>query len=396
MTISDATGGSCVDTTPSPLTGSPVTYECSLTSTTVGVKTLTATYSGNGIYAGSSDTELHTVGAGIATKLAITSISPTSPTAGTAFSVVVQSQDAAGTAANVTSTTGVLLSLNTGTGTLGGTLTGSILNGASSVTISGVTYSKAETGVILTAARTSGMSLTAGNSAAFTVVAAANRLSFTQQPGGGAAGAAWSQQPVVKVLDASNNVVTTDSTSTVSLAISTNPAGGTLTCTSGTSMRVTSGVATFSGCSINLSSASAYTLGATSSASYTAATSSAFSITGVLPKLTISVVSAPGNKPTSGYTTKTPKTVAVGTYVTWRFGGGSTIAGQRVNVKVARKVNGVWGNPVYYKSLWADQFGVVRFPYKSNSATAINVRVEWPGNTSWGVSTSKALGAYWK
>ena len=109
-----------------------------------------------------------TAGAGIATKLAITSISPPSPTVGAAFSVVVQSQDASGNPANVTSTTGVSLSLHTGTGSLGGTLTGSIPSGANSVTISGVTYSKAESGVSLTA---SGGSLTPGNSAPFTVVA---------------------------------------------------------------------------------------------------------------------------------------------------------------------------------------------------------------------------------
>jgi hypothetical protein len=113
-----------------------------------------------------------TAGAGAAAKLAITSISPQSPTAGAAFNVVVQSQDVAGTPANVTSRTAVSLSLNAGSGTLGGTLTGSIAKGASSVTISGVRYSKAETGVRLTATRTSGMSpLASGSSAAFTVVA---------------------------------------------------------------------------------------------------------------------------------------------------------------------------------------------------------------------------------
>ena len=113
-----------------------------------------------------------TAGAGIATKLAITSISPTSPTAGAAFTVVVQAQDAAGNPANVTSTTGVALSLNTGTGTLGGTLTGSIASGASSVAFLNVTYSRAETGVSLTATRTSGMSpLASGTSAPFTVLA---------------------------------------------------------------------------------------------------------------------------------------------------------------------------------------------------------------------------------
>jgi predicted RNA methylase len=140
----------------------------------VGLRDVTA--SGSGTCAGFSfvgiDAFSVTAGAGTATKLAITSISPPSPTVDTAFSVVVQSQDASGNPTNVTSTTGVSLSLDTGTGTLGGTLTGSIVNGANSVTISGVTYSKVETGVRLTAARTSGMSpLAAGTSAAFTVVA---------------------------------------------------------------------------------------------------------------------------------------------------------------------------------------------------------------------------------
>ena len=111
-------------------------------------------------------------GAGTATKLAITSITPASPSAGAAFSVVIQSQDASGNPANVTLSTGVALSLHTGTGTLGGTLTGLIASGANSVTIAGVTYSKAETGVALTVARTSGMSpLASGNSATFTVIA---------------------------------------------------------------------------------------------------------------------------------------------------------------------------------------------------------------------------------
>jgi hypothetical protein len=145
----------------------------------VGLRDVTA--SGSGRCADFSFTGIGkftvTAGAAIATKLAITSISPPSPTAGIGFSVVVQSQDAGGNPAGVTSTTGVSLSLHAGTGTLGGTLTGYIANGASSVTISGVTYSKAERDVILTATRTSGMSpLASGNSAPFTVVAGFTRL----------------------------------------------------------------------------------------------------------------------------------------------------------------------------------------------------------------------------
>ncbi len=104
------------------------------------------------------------------TKLAITSINGGSnPTYGTAFNIVVQAQDAGGNARNVNSDTAITLGLNTGTGSLGGTLTGTILAGTSSVTISSVTYGKAENGVILAATRSSGDSLTAGNSSSFNV-----------------------------------------------------------------------------------------------------------------------------------------------------------------------------------------------------------------------------------
>jgi autotransporter-associated beta strand protein len=109
-------------------------------------------------------------GAAVPSKLAITSVNGgSSPTAGTGFSVVVQAQNVYGTVANVSSNTAVTISLNTGSGTLGGTLTGTITAGTSSVTISGVTYTKAESGVVLTATRTSGDNLTAGNSSSFTV-----------------------------------------------------------------------------------------------------------------------------------------------------------------------------------------------------------------------------------
>ena len=103
-------------------------------------------------------------------NLAITSVNGGfNPTYGTAFSVVVQAQDVNGNAAKVVSDTAVTLSVNTGSGALGGTLTGTITAGNSSVTISGVTYSKAESGIVLTATRTSGDSLAAGNSGAFTM-----------------------------------------------------------------------------------------------------------------------------------------------------------------------------------------------------------------------------------
>jgi hypothetical protein len=61
----------------------------------------------------------------------------------------------------------------------------------------------------------------------------------------------------------------------VSLAIGTNPAGGTLS--GGSAVTVASGIATFSGLSID-TAGTGYTLTASSTPSYTAATSAAFNI----------------------------------------------------------------------------------------------------------------------
>ena len=117
---------------------------------------------------------------------------------------------------------------------------------------------------------------------------------------------------------------------------------------------------------------------------------------GVEPKLNIAANSALGLNPKVGYTMLTPKYQAVGKYVTWKFTGGTALAGQRVNILVAKHFNGAWGGPVYYKSAWADANGIVTFAWTSKTAAAINVRVQWPGSAANAVSTSKALGAYYK
>ena len=113
------------------------------------------------------------------TKLAITSITPTSPTVGSTFSVTVQSQDGSNVASGVTTSNGVTLSTNGNAGSIGGTTTGTISASGNSVTISGVTLSTTGTGVTLTATQTSGTpSLTAGTSSTFSVLAAASQLAF--------------------------------------------------------------------------------------------------------------------------------------------------------------------------------------------------------------------------
>ena len=80
----------------------------------------------------------------------------------------------------------------------------------------------------------------------------------------------------VAVEDASGNVETGDSATTISLAIGTNPSGGTLS--GGSGVTVSAGIAHFSGLSIN-KAGSGYSLTASSVPTYTAATSSFFNIT---------------------------------------------------------------------------------------------------------------------
>jgi adhesin/invasin len=115
-----------------------------------------------------------------ATKLGIGAINGgVSPRVGVPFSVVVESRDLGGSPAVVLTNTPVTLSLNSGSGTLGGTLTGTILAGTSSVTISGVTYDAAGSGVSLLASRTTGDPLSSGTSGAFTVVGPASPSTST-------------------------------------------------------------------------------------------------------------------------------------------------------------------------------------------------------------------------
>jgi YVTN family beta-propeller protein len=104
------------------------------------------------------------------TKLTISSVnSGINPTVGLGFSVVVQAQDGASAPQNVAANTALTLSLLTGSGTLGGTPGCTIPAGSNTCTVTGVTYSVAEAGIRLTATRTSGDALSAGNSAVFSV-----------------------------------------------------------------------------------------------------------------------------------------------------------------------------------------------------------------------------------
>jgi len=211
----------------------------------------------------------------VTTRLGIATINGGSPpSAGSPFSVVVQAGDAAGNPATVNAATGVSLSLATGTGTLGGTLTGTIAAGADQVTITGVTYSKPETGVVVTANRASGDVLTSGNSASFTVGAGvATKLAFIAQPANANAGGAVPGPPTIAVQDASGATVTS-ATVPIAITIGTNPSGGTLSGT--TTKNAVSGITSFGDLSINLAG-NGYTLAA-SATGLTGATSATFNV----------------------------------------------------------------------------------------------------------------------
>ncbi|MEW6510857.1 MAG: FlgD immunoglobulin-like domain containing protein [Bacteroidota bacterium] len=109
----------------------------------------------------------------------------------------------------------------------------------------------------------------------------------------------------VRIEDALGNLITTD-TRNVSLAIGTNPGGGTLT--GGGPIAAVGGVATFSGLSINLTG-NGYTLVASSSPVLTGETSTAFNITaGAASRLTFGV--QPSNT-VAGATITPPVTVRI-------------------------------------------------------------------------------------
>lgn len=129
---------------------------------------------------------------------------------------------------------------------------------------------------------------------AFTVYGTGTLLQFSVSPAGATGGTAFTTQPVVRVLDASGNVVTSDNATVVALSIDTGTAGSTLTCsndgTNGVRKTVSSGVATFSGCRID--KAGRYVLRATTVGTAISAVSAAFDVL-VGPAVKLGFTSAP-------------------------------------------------------------------------------------------------------
>src|SRR2546425_767840 len=230
----------------------------------------TLTASSTGLTGATSTAFNITVGA--ATKLAF-GTQPSNTAAGTSISpaVTVQVQDAGGNLVTTsTASITVAIGTNPGSGTLSGTTTVSAVSGVA--TFSALSIDKTGTGYTLTATSTG---VTSATSSTFNITpGTANKLAFSQQPSNTTAGQPITPAVTVQVQDANSNLVTT-STASITVAIGTNPGGGTL---SGTlTQSASGGIATFGNLSIN-KAGTGYALTASSSG-LTGATSAAFNIT---------------------------------------------------------------------------------------------------------------------
>ena len=223
----------------------------------------------------------------------------------------------------------------------------------------------------------------------------ADHLAFSQQPSDSGGGSAFATQPVVSVEDSIGDVVANDNTTTVTLSIGTNPASGTLTCTSNP-VTATNGVATFAGCKID-HLGSGYTLTTSNNHSLTNATSNSFNITagaaaslliagsstqiaGASNSLTITALDAGGNV-ASSYTGSKNLTFSGaadapdGTHptVTDNGGGGGTAInfGTATSITFASGVSSAGGSMKLYKA----ENATIQVTDGTISNTGLNVTV---------------------
>ncbi len=241
LTAALATGnGPLQGTTAITLSGGIATY-ANLANNSAGAMSLV--FSGAGLSAGPSSNV--TVSPGPATQLVIQTQPDASVVAGIPLKdpVVIDEKDQYGNIETGDSSTVVTVALATGVGPLQGTFTATVSGGIATFTNLGD-----DTAETITLKFSSG-NLTPATSAGIVVSpAAASKLVVTQQPSSAAtAGASFITQPVVKEEDQFGNVITSDSTNSVTVA------RGSLgtAALQGTNLKVTlsSGVATFSGLS---------------------------------------------------------------------------------------------------------------------------------------------------
>jgi autotransporter-associated beta strand protein len=271
------------------------------TSVGSGTATVTATLGGTavGTAPGANGSCVITLTHGAASKLVFTTQPSASTAAGGAFApqpvVAIEDQYGNVVTTGANATTNVVLTLTTGAGTLGGTVSMNAVGGVADFTGKGLNINLVGADKVLTATATlagTGV-VTTTTSPAFAIThAAASQVVFTMQPSAStAAGVAFAQQPVVKIEDPYGNVVTTGADATTNVALTLTTGAGTLGGT--VSMNAVAGVADFAGKGLNINRVGAdkvLTATATLAGSGTvsAMTSPAFAITpGTATHLTI-------------------------------------------------------------------------------------------------------------
>src|SRR5438128_1477426 len=277
-----------------------------------------------------------------ATRLLFT-IQPTSTVAGLPITPAVQvtAQDARGNpAAGFTGNVTVALGTNPAGGTLSGSTTVAAVAGIA--TFPALSVNKSGSGYALTATASG---LSGATSATFGITPGTpTQLAFTVQPSGTAAGASITPALQIVVRDAQGNTVPSF-TGVVTLALGTEPAGGTLS--GAPSLAAVAGVATFSPLSIDRVgsgysfSAAATGLSSTTSASFAvtagAATQLAFAVqpstttagAGLQPAVQVTVQDALGNA-VPGFTGQVSVAITAGT-----GRGGATLSGTKTVAPVA-------------------------------------------------------------
>ena len=183
-----------------------------------------------------------------ASRLAFTN-TPGGGSPGAAWSIQPDVEVRDETGARVTSSSATI-SLAIGSNPGGGVLSGcsNLTASAGVVNVAGCKIDKAGNGYTLVA---SSSGLIGATSGAFNIASGTGtKLGFSIQPARGTPGGAFATQPAVEIQDSAGNRVSGDSSTNVTLAITTNPGGGNLSCSGGLTRQASNGLATFSGCSI--------------------------------------------------------------------------------------------------------------------------------------------------
>ena len=188
--------------------------------TAIGTYTIQAVYGGTTDFGGSSDsTHTLTVTEPPAAKLVIQTGPPATATAGEQFAtttqpIVVYEEDQFGDIETGDNSTVVTVKLGSGSGPLQGTFTATVVGGVATFTNLGD-----DTAETITLTFASGNLAPSTSSSIVVGPGADARLIVTQQPSPAAtAGKVFATQPIVEEVDPYGNIITTDSTSTVTAA----------------------------------------------------------------------------------------------------------------------------------------------------------------------------------